>query len=252
MNRVPLQAARNFRDLGGYGAGEGRSVRWRTLFRSGSMATLTGADIDALCSFGIRTIIDLRSTNERLREPTQCAGAFAPAMFAQDYMFESSDLGQALPTGQMESEPARQAFEQTYALLPFQFADQYREMFAQLLADRAPLIVNCSGGKDRTGVASALLLSALGVPRETIIEDYLLSRPGAALIEAELKDLSAHPKWGTYSPEVMEILRGVEARYLNAAFAAVEERHGAIEGYFRDRLGLSSADVERLQSAYLE
>ena len=186
MNRVPLRGARNFRDLGGYGARDGRSVRWRILFRSGSMAGLTSGDVDTLCTFGIRTIIDLRSTNERLREPTLCAGAFMPAMHARDYVFKSSDLGQALPTGQMEAEEARLAFERTYALLPFQFADQYRQMFAQLLADNAPLIVNCSGGKDRTGVASALLLTALGVPRETVIEDYLLSRPGAALIEAEL------------------------------------------------------------------
>jgi len=252
MRVVSLQGGQNFRDMGGYPAADGRSVKWRTLFRSGSMHRLTAEDFATLQEFGIQTIVDLRSTNERTREPLGAHDGFIPTVFAEPYVFADSQLGRALPSSNMEAEHARQAFERAYGFIPYQFAKQFQAIFDQLLAGKVPIIINCSGGKDRTGVACALVLTALGVPRETVVEDYLLSKVHFRPRMAAESPVGADRRWQNMAPELMDVLRGVQQSYLDAAFAAVDEQSGSLDDYFRTELGLAPADLDQLKSAYLE
>lgn len=211
----------------------------------GLHAPATGRDFDTLKQLGVRSIIDFRSDEERTREPFNVPAGFSLEVYAKDYVLTMSELSQSLSSPDADAEQTRVAFETFYGRIPFQFAEQYREMFAQLLDQRAPLVVNCSAGKDRTGVAVALILTALGVPRETIVEDYLLSN-------AKFKPDLADPRLSRMRPDVAAVLYSVDARYLNAAFRAMENTPGGIVGFFRTELGVEEADLQRLQQLYLD
>jgi len=250
---VPLEGGQNFRDLGGYRTSNGRSVKWGLIYRSATMGKLSAGDFQALKAMGVRTVVDLRASDERKREPFSPPAGFAPAMLTRDYELGSSELAKAMrSTPTMTAETARNAFVTSYATVPFEFAGQYRQMFAQLLARNVPLIVNCSAGKDRTGVAAALILTALGVPRATIMQDYLLSNPSAQPRRATPIPAATDPRMRGMAPDVAAVLAGVDAPYLDSALKAIESRPGGMNGYFRNELGLTPADLRRLKTLYLE
>jgi protein-tyrosine phosphatase len=238
--------------MGGYRSEDGRTVRWGMLYRSGSMHHLTPEDLEILRELGIQTIVDLRSSHEREREPLADAAGFAPAVLAEPYVFADSEMGRALPSSKMEADHARTAFERAYGFIPFQFVNQFRAIFTQLLAGMVPMIINCSGGKDRTGVAAALVLTALGVARDEVIEDYLLSKVHFRPRMAAASPVGADQRWRDMAPELMDVLRGVEKSYLEAAFLAIEQRSGGFDAYFQTELGLAPADLDHLKSSYLE
>lgn len=250
---LPLEGGQNFRDLGGYGTEDGRRVRWGMLYRSGTMHALTERDYALLGQLGIRVSCDLRATDEREKEPTRWAVDKPPRRFERDYALDLGPLARELGDPAVTPERARAVFAQFYAELPFRFAGQYREMFGELLRGAAPLSFNCSAGKDRTGVAAALLLAALGVPRETVIEDYLLSNRYYAPKPPPPGQDDATSRWiATLSPEVRGVLMGVERSYLEAAFRAIEQRHGTLDAYLERELGVDARARARLRDQLTE
>jgi protein-tyrosine phosphatase len=249
---LPLQGGRNFRDLGGYRAADGRTVKWGMLFRSGSMHGLTDADYRTLEDKGIRVVCDFRDRRERAGEPVAWPAAGAPRVLSDDYDLDMHFLPGGDPKSWTEAQ-ARDAMTASYPKLLAQFNGQYRRMFAELLAGHAPLAFNCSAGKDRTGIAAALLLTALGVPRATVIEDYLLTNrylDHAALSASTTAPNPANPMAGM-PPQAMKALLAADRAYLEAALAVVDAHAGGADGYLRDELGLSAADLARLRSLYL-
>jgi protein-tyrosine phosphatase len=172
--RLRLESAFNLRDFGGYATADGRVVRRGMLYRSGTMALLSDADAAHLRSLGIRAICDFRRGNERTAEPTLWHGAEVD-YFCRDYSESSGLLGEMLKRTDATAEDMREAMLSLYRVIPVDHAASYRAMFAQIANGRVPILINCSAGKDRTGVGAALILAALGVPRETIVADYLLT-----------------------------------------------------------------------------
>jgi protein-tyrosine phosphatase len=124
-------------------------------------------------------------------------------------------------------------------------------MFSELLAGHAPLAFNCNAGKDRTGIAAALLLTALGVPRATIIEDYLLTNRYLDPRSFTSAPPSAANPLAGMSPDAARMLLAADPSYIRAAFDVIDGHKDGAEGYLRDELGLSRADLVRLQSLYL-
>jgi len=243
---LPLQGGQNFRDLGGYRTRDGRTVRWGLLFRSGSMHMLTPADYSYLGRLGIRTVCDFRDSRERATRPAAWPADRAPRVLSDDYALDLSSLKLDAAATPPTAEQARRAMTALYPAMLDRFNGQYRRMFAELLAGHAPLAFNCSAGKDRTGVGAALLLTALGVPRETAIEDYLLSNLyyDPARSGAQLTGAQAMPG------EVMRAYSAADRRYIEAAFAVIDAHPGGADGYLRDRLGLSAADLAELRRLY--
>jgi protein-tyrosine phosphatase len=120
---------------------------------------------------------------------------------------------------------------------------RFRTLFAHLLENAAPLVIHCTAGKDRTGFACALILHGLGVPEDLIAEDYLLTN----------RYYRRDPAAGTDLPEdVRQALTSVDASFLAAAFEAVRDGYGDLEGYFRDGLGLGPRERAALEACYLE
>lgn len=248
---VPLQGGRNFRDLGGYRTGDGRMVKWGLLYRSGSMTSLTPEDYATLEKRGIRVVCDLRATAERQAEPAHWPHAGTPRVLADDYVM---DNGQFLPKGdpsKVTGEQVRGAMASSYPRLLTQFNSQYRRMFGELLAGHAPLAFNCSAGKDRTGIGAALILTALGVPRETVIADYMLSNQTLDPAKLMGGKAMANSPFAALPPEALKLLVGVDRSYIEAAFAVIDAHQGGTYGYLKDELGLGEAQIGLLRRLYL-
>jgi protein-tyrosine phosphatase len=246
---LPLKGGRNFRDMGGYPTADGRRVKWKRLYRSGSMSALTAEDFEHLAGLGMRGIHDLRTIEEREAQPTDHARFPNLTYWARDYGMSFGDLRSLIASEAPSAEQMRGAMVATYRALPFEQAPAYRELFRRLAEGEVPLVFNCSAGKDRTGVAAALILNTLGAHADTIMEDYLLTNEAS-----NWRKHHAHPKSVTahLTPEMAQALLGVEADYLHAALKAIDDRHGSVGGYLREALEVTEAMQEAIREHLLE
>ena len=249
---LPLEGGVNFRDLGGYQTVDDKTTAWGKIYRSAVMSGLTAADYRYLGDLGIGAICDFRANDERRREPVNWPAGLNMKVLARDYKLDMAPLMAVFGGGDITEEKTRAAMEFFYGELPFTFAPQFKEMFGELLKGEVPLAFNCSAGKDRTGIAAMLVLSALGVPRETAIADYLLSnryykpkppQPGAAP-DPTLAMFARLP------PDVIKALMGVDRRYIDASLTAIDAK-GGMERYLREDLGLGPDELARLRKLYL-
>ncbi len=252
---IALEGGVNFRDLGGYATSDGRHVIWGRVFRSGSMARLTPHDIATLRRLGITSVHDYRSTSERTAEPFAWTGDEAPELFARDYNLDMREfltalgVGQGAGAGPVTPERARAVTAQMYRQLPFNMVENYRALFADLARTDGALVMNCSAGKDRTGLGAALFLLALHVPRETVLADYLLSNQ---YYRPTPTNNGANAMLHNIPPEVLAALTGVDASYLNAALDAIIERYGSIDAYLEQALGVTPAMRAALIDKYTQ
>lgn len=249
---LPLEGGYNFRDLGGYEGTGGKTVRWGMLLRSGTMTRLTPADFIYLKRIGLRTVADFRSMEERQIEPVAWPDG-GPTVLADDYKIDSNPMTRSLSQADLTEQNAFDAMAEGYRTIPYDLASQYRRMFAQLLAGNAPLAFNCSAGKDRTGVAAALILTALGVSREDVLRDYLLSnRYVLDKITPQTVLSKADEIWGPVPPAAIRALSTADRRFLQAMFASIDKGSGSIAIYFEKEMGLSKIDIAALRARYLE
>jgi protein-tyrosine phosphatase len=241
---VPLEGGSNFRDLGGYRTEEGRTVRRNAVFRSAHLGGLTDADRAALARLGVRTIVDLRGVSEAAETPHLVDGLSCRIVGAHIEPRLNEKLRAAIDQGTATPFLAMQFLTDHYRDYPRRCAPGFRTLFATLSdGQHRPLVFHCTAGKDRTGFASALLLTLLGVPWETVLEDYL----------------HTNVVWtghiGRY-PELDIDTRAaiIEARrpYLEAAFEVVRADYGSPEAFADKALGLDAAARERLRADLLE
>ena len=239
---LELTGASNFRDLGGYPARDGRLVRWRQIFRSNHLGHLTAADIAVVRGLGVKSAFDFRGTEERaaaacgVEEIVVHSLPVEPTVQAE--LRARRAAGHALSTS-----VALEVMRESYRGYVRDNTPRYRALFAHLLEDRAPLVIHCTAGKDRTGFACALILHALGVSEDVIAEDYLLTNRFYRRDPATSPDLP---------DDVKQALASVEASFLGAAFEVIRTDYGDLEIYFKDGLGLGSSERARLKARYLE
>jgi protein-tyrosine phosphatase len=237
-----LAGASNFRDLGGYPGKDGRIVRWRQIFRSNHLGHLTEADIEVLRPLGLRSAFDFRGTEERVAAMCGVAEIAVHSLPIEPTVVATLRARLA-ERAALSTADALEVMRDSYRNYVRYNTPSFRALFAHLLEDRAPLVIHCTAGKDRTGFACALILHALGVPDEVIAEDYLLTNrfyrrdPNAS---SELPD------------EVRQVLGSVQSSFLAAAFEAIGADYGDLEAYFSDGLGLDAGQRARLQARYLE
>jgi protein-tyrosine phosphatase len=249
---IPLEGGRNFRDMGGYRTEDGRTVKWGKLYRSGSLAGLTPADWDHLVARGVRSLCDLRTTAEREYEPFAYAATPGLNYWTRDYAMSFGDLHRVMASDLATGDAAHAAMISVFRELPFEQAPSYRQVFAYLKTNDVPLIVNCSAGKDRAGTASALILSALGVPRDTVMADFELTNQLGDLHRSMGNRPASVSPLARQPPEVVDAILRANAAYLAAALDMIVTKHGSVEGYLCDVLDVSADDLQRLRDALLE
>lgn len=254
---LSLEGGCNFRDLGGYRTTDGRQVRWGQVFRSGMMAHFTPGDAATVQGLGIRVVVDLRRAEERSKEPTRWPFSDVRVLH-EDHPLDTTTLGGLIDGQQHTLESARARIVGLYRNMPAWLDSRMRTLFANLDGVDAPLLFHCSAGKDRTGFAAALLLEILGVPRETILEDYVLTNTAVDLQAFLVEHHAAggltddrHPLM-SMAPDVRRMMVAADADYLEAALDVLRREHGSAVGYVSRTLGLGDAAIERLRRRLLE
>jgi protein-tyrosine phosphatase len=241
---VPLEGGSNFRDLGGYRGEDGRLVRRGTVFRSAHLGNLTEEDRSALGRLGVHTIVDLRGVNEAAETPHRVDGVGARIVGAHIEPGVGERIRGAVADGTATPHLMMGFLTDHYRDYPRRCAPGFRTLFATLSdVEHRPLVFHCNAGKDRTGFASALLLTLLGVPWQQVMEDYLRTN------ELWTGHVGRYPELDIDTRAAI-----VEARtpYLEAAFEVVHGDFGGPEGFAEQALGLDAAARARLKADLLE
>jgi len=260
---VALDGQPNFRDLGGYETTDGRSVKWGEVYRSGELPRLSEGDVAKLDELGIDTVVSFLTEKEiEARGPDR----LPEGVEERPLPMEAGNMGdlaavvsEARKTGDFSEVPADINPDLHRRLMV-----EAREHYASLLREisdpaNRPLVFHCSHGVHRTGTAAAILLSVLGVPWETVREDYLLSNTYRKdEIEhrlVQLRDLYAETN-GIPPEEVdttnMDAFYILQGAYIDAALEQAVADYGSMEAYIRDGLGITDEEVEQLRSQLLE
>ena len=253
---VPLEGALNFRDLGGYAGHGGRTVRWGLVFRSDALHQLTERDLETVRELALRAIYDLRKSHERVKQPTIIPdhhGHRAVHLVVGEDPAEAANQPEIID--QILDGSLPEADDGYMADLYKRMVDEGATTFGRLLThlteeDGLPALFHCAAGKDRTGIAAALLLSVLGVDEETILDDYELSN----VYRANTRIEALRPMLEEAGVDVEKVRPFLSARrpVLEATLRHLHEHHGGVEAYLTGPAGMTPATLDRLRALLLE
>ncbi|WP_176593661.1 tyrosine-protein phosphatase [Sphingobium sp. EM0848] len=250
MVEVPVLTlkAQNFREIAPLPAGEGRRLRPAMLYRTGDLTRLTESCVDQLRALGIRSVVDLRSAAERTAHPYLWLDAIDADPWGDANATSSAAINGLIRRTEASQAEVVEAMQALYAQIPFSHAQSIGEIVRRVIDGRAPIVFGCAAGKDRTGVAAALLLSQIGVSREDILTDYLATN-GA--LDGLMAMAERAFRWDVRTPHVRAALMADPA-YLEASFVEVGRRCGGMEGYFESVLGINEQGRRALREALTE
>ena len=254
---IRLDGTSNTRDIGGYPATDLRTVRWRQIIRSENLSRLTAEDFRELEEIGVKTVIDLRTDRERERSPTVWQGDNPPRFFnfavgeADDRWYKAQR--RMTKSNRFTAKQSQAHMVEGYRMMAEAGVPSYRQLMDLVLDESNwPILIHCNAGKDRSGVAIALILEALGVDRATIMEEYLLTNKlvraeqKAAFLAEKLKFTGGSARVGrTPTARAWLPIVGVQPEMLEAFYASVDERYGSMAA-FLDELGVDQADRNAL------
>jgi Protein tyrosine/serine phosphatase len=234
---IKTEGAPNLRDLGGYPVAGGGTVKWGKVYRSDDLYDLTDADMPVLNRLGIRLIVDFRTRHEAMLSPDRLPESVRESV---NIPIDAGKVMAQFHDENLNARKTRGIMLSVYRDLAHDFQPAFREFF-RLLADddNIPLLFHCTAGKDRTGFAAAMFLTALGVDRPTVMEDYLLS----------VQCLEKRYREGVDYDEIMRPLYRVEPEFIGAAFDVVDRQFGGPERYLRECLGV---DLELFRKRFIE
>ena len=245
--KLPFTGAHNFRDLGGYKTEDGRALKWGKIYRSDDLHLLTDEDLKYLSRLNIKSVVDFRSDEERESEPDRLNPDMTQVLLPIKFQPEEVDdetlknLMKNLTFGTLDSSNLLRDFN---IVIVKDFATEYKKFFRHVIENNAePIVFHCTAGKDRAGFASAMILTVLGVPREKVIEDYLLTNTyvkdhvDSEMLEIELKTFFRA------DTDNLRKINLVEERYIQAAFDTIDSEWGGMDNYISGALGLSEEDI---------
>ena len=256
--QLPLEGAANFRDLGGYRTKDGRYVRWGKVYRSGNLAGLTDSDYNFLEAIHLKLICDVRTQAERKQQQTKWQGpkpAFLLAPIGEEAMTRNGSAN-SNPTNARAPRSSGVLEKRGYEELIVHYAAQYEKVFHRLAAGDVPLMVHCSSGRDRTGMFAALFLHMLGVPRETVIQDYLLTEkylPSDSNIENKIAYDIQESMGATHNNHASLRTRfAMKREVMDSTFRVIDERYGSFNVFRRTQLHISDAELGEIRAMMLE
>lgn len=239
---IPIEGTSNVRCVGAYLTTDGRRIRRARVYRSANLDALSAGGRTRFDQLGLGTIVDFRGVNEAAAAPMD----FAPGVrvHAPIEPTVAEELRRRREIKPLTPAVAAEVMEQTYRWYALERHDAFAQVFRRLLEEGdKPLLFHCAAGKDRTGVAAALLLSILGVPRAVVVADYLLSNDHyvpKALTISEFPD------------EVRAAIVKVQPSFLNAALDTIEGRWGTVERYLEDTMNIGPRERMALAASLTE
>ena len=254
--KLPFTGAHNFRDLGGYKTEDGRRIKWGKIYRSDNLHSLTDEDVKYLSRLNIKSVVDFRSDEERESEPDRLTPDMTQVLLPIKFQPKELDdetlknLMKNLTFGTLDSSNLLTDFN---IVIVKDFAEEYKKFFRHVIENNAePIVFHCTAGKDRAGFASAMILTVLGVPRDKVIEDYLLTNTyvkdhvDSEMLEIELKTFFRA------DTDNLRKINLVAERYIQAAFDTIDSEWGGMDNYISTALSLTEEDILKLQNFYLE
>ena len=246
---VNVPDVQNFRDLGGYPVyARHKQVRWGMLYRSAQIDLTQPATRDKLNNLGIRTLIDLRDTSEYSRTTSDTLPGQPRVVHIPIHAGNLADILTGIDRESIQSDTVYRIVERINRHIVAVHASDFRRMFDTLLdEDNYPAVIYCTTGKGRTGIAAALVLSALGVNEEDIMDDYSLSNryfdiPAATSYAYDLP---------TRSQEAITTVYSAREGFLNAAKDEIERTYGSVDDYLRRAVGLEKEELKQLRKILL-
>jgi protein-tyrosine phosphatase len=237
---VPVRKPLNFRDLAEHVA---VPVRRGVLFRSDHLGALDDADARAIAALGVRRVLDFRGVDERTTAVCSVPGVHVHSLSIEPTVVQV--ISNLLAAGhRVTADETVFHMQDTYRGFVRQNTHRFAEFFNHLLESSEPTVFHCTAGKDRTGFAAALVLSALGATPDEVMRDYLQTNERLAPVAV------ATANW-TLPPPAAQVMYTVRPEFLQAAFEEIDARFGGMEGYLREGLGLRERERARLRELYL-
>lgn len=251
--KIALPGALNFRDFGGYETLSGERVCTGRLFRSGRLSDIAQDSHADFCALNIRVICDLRTLQERSDHPTPFLGSDVENVHIPMEPGNASMLAKVLFERSTSSTDRRRIITQFTRDLVQHHASDYTRMFAALRANHeGGFLVHCSAGRDRTGIGVAMILLALGVSQEQVMQDYLLTNEILDFERFILPQLAKMYGEVNVDNDVARSLATLHADYLKGAIDEMVRSHGSVDGYLANAIGLRRSDRARMQALFLE
>jgi len=244
----------NFRDLGGYMSGDGRTVKWGLLYRAGSLYDISPRAMKSITELDLHASIDFRSVYEAQRHPDRLPASIQalhlPVM-DQANREMSKEIRERITNNHLEGFSPDQLITKAYRQFPTTFTPEFKTFIHTVLNARGkPVLWHCSAGKDRTGYASAILLRLLSVDLDIIYQDYLLSNQYVKRLNK--RTLAVIFARGLKAYRMIKPLMEVNLDWLKAAFDTIDEEWGSFEVYVNSGLELSPSDIDQLKDDLLE
>jgi protein tyrosine/serine phosphatase len=252
---IDLEGVDNFRDFGGYKTACGRGLKRGVLYRSANYARATDADLERLKALGVSVIVDLRRSDEKARDPSRRWADFAAEVIENDIDGDAADWAHSFINSDTTTERVREGMRAFYRRAPTEprHVDLYRRYFRALADAPGAVIVHCTAGKDRTGIACALTHHIAGVGREDLVADYLLTNDEARLARrvAAIGGRLSNHLGRTIDEEALRAALSVDEEYLEAAFAEMTTTYGGLDGYLEEVLGVDAPLREKIAERIL-
>ncbi|MFT4153467.1 tyrosine-protein phosphatase [Parafilimonas sp.] len=244
---LKLQGAINARDIGGYATADGHHVKWNRIYRSASINKLSDSDLVVFNHRKIDYVVDFRGVQESAQAPDKLNEGTVYLLLPAGSNATTNDWMKTLLQSQSGDSLMMAYYSNTAPLTA-----RYKPFFNELLQlpDSSALLYHCTAGKDRTGIATALLLYALGVPYETIMQDYLASNTyrkaeNEQMVQSMVKAM--HVKEG-----VAASMAAVKKEYLDATFNAITQNYGSVDAFLANELGINNARRAWLRNKFLQ
>lgn len=251
---VPLQGAHNFRDLGGYRTRDGRHVRWGLVYRSETLGKLTDADREFLgAGLHLRAVCDFRGASEAAADPDRLPETAGPTPVALsiDAGHSMTRMAAAIRSGDAKSMDDAMA-DLYIGMVDDHGADAFGPFIARLAdPDNLPTVYHCAAGKDRTGIATALLLTLLGVPRKTVLADYSLTNLTFDTLIASQKG-SKNPLTAGLPPQVLARMTLANPEWLQRTLEHIDAKYGSVEGYLQSTGRIDAATIAKIRANLLQ
>lgn len=252
---VDLPSIINFRDYGGYRARDGARLKRGMLYRSSELTAASEADLATVGTLDLQVIVDLRSDAERAAMPSPVVPGFTGRIVANMAQPSASAPHVAAMATPSTAALVQDRLRRYYRESPFRPEQQrgIRLFFEALAGTRGASLVHCAAGKDRTGMVCALLQDHLGVARDDVVADYLLTNDAGSLerrAEAFAYSIRAH-LGADVTPEALTATLSVDPSYIAGMFAAIEAACGSVDVYLYREIRLTTSSLDRIAHSLL-